>query len=309
MRAAITVLALWFVMSVAQAQETATVPFQTTERGLILVDVHLNEQGPFTFLIDTGATSTVIFSPLAERLNLPQSKQGYAIVHGIVESGQHPMTTLNNLRIGDASISAVEVIILKSPTVQRDWVGIIGLDFLSEYIFVFRNSTKMLWLYRHENLPRGIFSGWRRLPVYHDDTLKRPFPLLFVPVRLDGRKLDALIDLGSTTPILNWAGARRIGFNRMYRRMEEKWLLEGATGEFRPRTVVKDVEIQIGTLKSQGSLLVVDTKALSELNRADTPFLILNAGLFSQGEFAVDVKTPEFRMNPRWRPPATIITR
>ena len=292
----------------AIAQNTVTVPFKTTERGLIIVDVYVNEQGPFPFLIDSGATSSVIFGPLAEQLNLLDTKQGYAIVHGIVESGEHPMAALGSLRMGEARLSAIDAIVLQSPSVQRDWMGIVGLDFLSQYVFVFRHKSQTLDLIKHDQLPQRAFSGWRRLPVYHDTTLKRPYKLLFVPVRLDGKKVDALIDLGSTTPILNWAGARRIGFNRMYRRLQEQWKIEGATGEFRPRTIVTDVEIVIGRLKSQGSLLVVDTKALGELNRKDKPFLILNAGLFSKGEFAIDVKSPAFYFKPRRGLPSTIVT-
>ncbi len=296
------------VAGAAAAQESANVPFRKTERGLILVDVHVNEQGPFPFLIDTGATSSVIFDSLAERLDVPDTGQGYAIVHGIVESGEHPTTILGSLRIGEARVPAIDAIVLKSASEKRDWLGIIGLDFLAEFIFIFRNKTETLELFKRERLPSRAFSGWRRLPVYHDTTLKRPYRLLFVPIRLDGRKVDALIDLGSTTPILNWPAARSIGFDRMYRRLEDQWLVEGATGEFRPRTIIKDVEIEIGQLKSKGSLLVADSKVLSELNRADTPFLILNAALFSRGEFAVDVETPAFYVKPQRSLPRSIVT-
>ncbi len=288
--------------------ETDTVPFRKTERGLLLVDVRINDHGPFPFLIDTGATTSVIFEPLAQRLNLEQTQNTYAMVHGIVESGEHPLTRLDRLSMGSAQVTDLEAIVLKSPSVERDWVGIIGLNFLSEFVLVFDNNNQTLTLYNHDDVPRRLFSGWRKLPVYHDTTLKRPFKLLFVPVRVDGKKIDALIDLGSTTLILNWPGARRIGLERLYRRLEEKWLVEGATGEFRPRTVLKDAEIKIGRLTATGSMLIVDTKALRELNRQDVPFLILSAGLFGQGAFAVDVTTPAvfLKVFSTARPPATI---
>ena len=276
----------------AAKAETDTVPFRKTERGLLLVDVRINDRGPFPFLIDTGATTSVIFEPLAQRLDLERTQNTYAMVHGIVESGEHPLTRLDQIKIGKATTTDLEAIVLKSPSVQRDWVGIIGLNFLNEFVLVFDNNDLTLTLYKHDDVPRRLFSGWRKLPVYHDTTLKRPFKLLFVPVRVDGKKIDALIDLGSTTLILNWPGARRIGLDRLYRRLEEKWLVEGATGEFRPRTVLKDAEIKIGRLTATGSMLIVDTKALRELNRQDVPFLILSAGLFGQGSFAVDVTTP-----------------
>ncbi len=310
MRIAITlILSLVVMLGAAQAEETTRVPFTTTERGLILVDVHINGQGPFPFLVDTGATSSVIFAPLAERLGLGQTKQRYAIVHGIVESGQHPVSVVDSLQIGEATLSGVEAIVLQSPAVQRTWLGIIGLDYLEEYVFVFRNRRReqTLTLFRHGDMPRNYLTGWRELPVYHDATLKRPYKLLFVPIRVDGKRLDGLIDLGSSTPIMNWAGARRIGFDRMYRRLEEQWLIQGATGEFAPKTIIKDVEIAIGRLTSRGSLLVIDTPALRELNRQDTPFLILNAILFSRSDFAVDVRTPSFRIkSPRTLSPSIL---
>ena len=309
----LTVLVCWgfattVLLNEAKAQ-TDTVPFRKTERGLLLVDVRINDQGPFPFLIDTGATTSVVFEPLADQLRLTRTRDTFAMVHGIVESGEHPLARLRTLRIGKAQLTDLEAIVLKSPSVQRDWMGIIGLNFLSEFIFVFDNSGQTLTLYKHDDLPQRTFSGWRRLPVYHDTTLKRPFKLLFVPVRVDGKKLDALIDLGSTTLILNWPGARLIGFERLYRRLEEKWLVEGATGEFRPRTVIKDAEIKIGRLSAEGSMLIVDTKALRELNRHETPFLILSAGLFGRGSFAVDVATPAFYLKPRSTVRPVVITR
>lgn len=303
LRAIFTVILLFAVSlpltAPAAAQDVASVPYRTTERGLIIVDVHVNDTGPFPFLIDTGATASVIFGTLARRLNLPDTKQGYAIVHGIAETGEHPMAIVNSLRIGGAQVPNLDVILLKSATVQRTWMGIVGLDFLSHYVLVFRHKTKTLALFQRQAVPQRLLSGWREVPVYHDKTLKRPYPLLFVPVKIDGRKIDGLIDLGSTTPILNWAGARRIGFNRTYDRLREQWLIQGATGEFAPRTVIKNTDIAIGRLRSEGSLLVADSPAMKELKRQETPFIILNAALFSQADFAVDVKTPSFHIKPR----------
>jgi serine protease Do len=68
-RSFIVCAAGWSV--IAKASSSIQVPFQLID-GSVVVDVRLNGTGPYEFIVDTGATSGLLSSTLAQRLGLPE---------------------------------------------------------------------------------------------------------------------------------------------------------------------------------------------------------------------------------------------
>jgi hypothetical protein len=60
------------------ALKTYQVPYRLTDTHHILVRVKLNGQGPYNFIVDTGAPSLYLAKPIGKKLGIPVDKQGWA---------------------------------------------------------------------------------------------------------------------------------------------------------------------------------------------------------------------------------------
>lgn len=92
--------------------------------GRMIARVMVNGEGPFRFVVDTGANTSVISDDLATRLKLPIGRT--AMVHGI--SGVQPAGTVNlrSLKSGFLDIPVRAVPVLKASDLGSD--GILGID-------------------------------------------------------------------------------------------------------------------------------------------------------------------------------------
>lgn len=88
--------------------------------GRITAPVMINGQGPFDFVVDSGANRTVITSDLAGRLGLPDA--GPANVHGV--AGVEPAGTAI---IDLLEVDAVASRSIRAPTISRSRLGADGL--------------------------------------------------------------------------------------------------------------------------------------------------------------------------------------
>ncbi len=103
---------------------------------LILVEVHLNERGPFQFAIDTGTSTTSLSPRLARDLDL------HAQPIGTVTTGGAPIAMtaarLGALRVGQASVRDLDVLIgefleMLSQAIGKQLDGIVGYNFLRHF--------------------------------------------------------------------------------------------------------------------------------------------------------------------------------
>jgi predicted aspartyl protease len=88
--------------------------------GRVTAPVRINGQGPFDFVVDTGANRTVITSELAAQLGLPDA--GPADVHGV--AGVEPSNTAT---IDLLEVDAVATRGIRAPTLSRSRLGADGL--------------------------------------------------------------------------------------------------------------------------------------------------------------------------------------
>ena len=112
------------------------------EKPLITVETMVNGKGPFNFIIDTGASHSVLSSQTAEKLGLLQEAGCCEAMHGRSAQGAGGTvaartTTVESLRIGDVEAKDIEVAIVDltniSRTVKQTLDGIIGKNFMQDY--------------------------------------------------------------------------------------------------------------------------------------------------------------------------------
>jgi hypothetical protein len=112
------------------------VPFTTGPGGaFILLPAMLNGQGPYRFLVDSGASSTVISPALAQRLEIP----GQPVEAMGVEGGLAAQTlTLGSLEAGGQRLeelpaAAVDVFEYTSRAAGVPVEGVLGFSFLCQF--------------------------------------------------------------------------------------------------------------------------------------------------------------------------------
>jgi predicted aspartyl protease len=170
-------------------------PTRTDRRGRIVAPVYVNGEGPFRFIVDTGANRSVISHRLAQRLGLVPEGEG--TVHTIHGETIAPMVGVDSLRYGDLSLPGDEMPLLGGAVLAGEH-GLLGVDGLRDrrLRMDFENNCIEIIPSRHA----GPLRGWARL-----DGDIRFGHLLMVRGRIRGLDVNVLVDTGSDTTLANRA--------------------------------------------------------------------------------------------------------
>jgi len=99
---------------------------------LIVVPVMINSHGPYKFLLDTGATKTIISTKVADHLAIP--KGGIEMLSSA--GGNLPVTTrtLRSLEVGVTRLENIEIAAGNLPLMKTFKLdGILGGDYLRRF--------------------------------------------------------------------------------------------------------------------------------------------------------------------------------
>ena len=173
------------------------------------IPVRLNGQGPFNFVVDTGATRTVVCTELAAQLELPNS--GLAEIHGIAGAEVHP-----TVLIGLLQADAVGTRAIRAPTLPRARLGcdgLLGVDVLRGRLLTLDFLRRRLRIgpARRQDDTRTPFD-LRHDAVGSDDDLGTPVivpaqyrfgQLIIVAADVLGHPVKAFLDSGSQSTVGN----------------------------------------------------------------------------------------------------------
>ena len=114
-----------------------------------MVQVGINGQGPFPFVLDTGATVTCVDERLAAELELPEAAGTIAVGAGIGGAGTMRLVRLESVEVGDAAARGLHGCVLNLEAMNKaglDIRGLLGLNFLKSYLVTidFERSTVRL---------------------------------------------------------------------------------------------------------------------------------------------------------------------
>jgi predicted aspartyl protease len=114
------------------------VGFELTGPGgaALMVPVHVNGEGPFNFILDTGATLICLDQELVRRLEVPVDETRGGMATGIERTGRIQLVGLDSVRVGSAraeSLSACVLDLAHTQALGLDFDGLIGLNFLREF--------------------------------------------------------------------------------------------------------------------------------------------------------------------------------
>ena len=159
----------------------------------MLAPVGINGQGPFNFLLDTGANISCISNRLMRQLELTSNET--ARVHTVVGVRNRPMVTLDELQIGPRSRRMVRAPAL--PIKGPDIDGILGVDWLKGQRLVLDFKGKKLEIVKS----RADRDEPGRVVVV--PARRRHGQLTIVDADLSGRPISAIIDSGAQGTLCN----------------------------------------------------------------------------------------------------------
>ncbi|MEZ5995214.1 MAG: retroviral-like aspartic protease family protein [Hyphomonadaceae bacterium] len=111
------------------ASDIAAGPTVMDRIGRVVASVNVNGQGPFRFIVDTGANRSAVSDALAESLELAPTGEGE--VHTVYGVTQAPMIQVDSLRYGDISVNAAALPVLSGAVLAGEH-GLLGVDGMSD---------------------------------------------------------------------------------------------------------------------------------------------------------------------------------
>lgn len=170
----------------------------------LTVPVTIEGEGPFRFMIDTGAQATVVTRGLTERLELQSA--GRATVVGLASSKAVDLVELNGLEFAARIFDNIEAPLLEARNIGAD--GILGLDSLQDLRVLIDFRANTIAVDDAEAL--GGNAGYE-IVVRARNRLGR---LIITNAIIDGVKTAVIIDTGAQNSFGNLALKRKLRARR-----------------------------------------------------------------------------------------------
>ncbi|HTE41221.1 MAG TPA: retropepsin-like aspartic protease [Steroidobacteraceae bacterium] len=171
--------------------------------GRIVAPVMVNDQGPFRFLVDTGANRSVLSEHMPSRLGLTLNGQDKVSLSGVTGDAIVPLAKVARVRAGALVLENLSMPIISATMGGLD--GVLGVEGLADKRLVvdFANDRISIEKSSNKRAPREFVS----LPGRFRHGL-----LLVVDVTVEGVATKAVIDTGAERSLgnerLRWAVQR-----------------------------------------------------------------------------------------------------
>lgn len=185
------------------AAPVGSVPYRVDYDGWIIVPVRLNGSGPYDFVVDTGATHSIVFETLAREQGLALSGGPDQTVIGLRSDGLFPTYDIGDLDVGGAALPDLVSVVLADWSVDRRAPrGVLGLDFLSRFYVVFDAGAGEARFYARADRPEPPES-WKKIDLHASDFGLGAGLLYTVNGTINGRTFPFLLDLGAHGAMIN----------------------------------------------------------------------------------------------------------
>ena len=244
-------------------------PFDLDATRRMAVKVMVGGQGPFSFLVDTGAERTVIARELAERLGLAEGAKLRLATIG-------SSTLVPSYRVAALSMTDLHMNPFEAPAFAGRHIGaagLIGVDMLE--------NRRVLIDFRNESM-EVLETRKRARPIIHDDDAivvtarNMAGRLILSDARIDGKRVDVIVDTGAQTSVGNPALQRLVAGRGQNRFPFFPTVLNAVSGEAVPatRTAIRRIRIS-GADVNDLPVSFADSQAFRALGLEDRPALLL----------------------------------
>lgn len=151
------------LVTCASASASTQVRFKQVQNQIV-VQVTVNSAGPFDFILDTGASSTVIDSELAKQLSLSSIER--SSVFTVAGSKTVPRYRLESLALGPKSAQNLMVLsadLREIRKISSKMRGVLGQNFLSEFDYILNYREQRIEFEENGDFANALIGA--RLPV------------------------------------------------------------------------------------------------------------------------------------------------
>lgn len=237
--------------------------------GRIMVKVMVNGQGPFPFVVDTGASHSTVSPSLIKTLGLAPNEASRIQLDGITGSAMVPGVMVTSLQAGTWTIQDTPMPVLWAP-VMGGAEGILGAAGLSE------QSLMIDFIHDRVVIANAVDYSLRKsgLRVHG---VRLTDGLLTVDSQVDGIHLKAVIDTGAERTLCNLplqkALLQREGKDKGVARVTSVY---GATKDTVQGQIIQAPVVSVGTLRVANMDVVCGKFHIFDVwGMADKPAMVL----------------------------------
>lgn len=255
----------------------------------LTVQVRINGHGPYNFIVDSGADTSVVGLRIARNLQLPLGTP--VILNGMTARNIVDRVKVDQLSLGTSTFRQLQLPALREWDLGGD--GMIGIDALTEQRLML-DFEKRLIKVEDARIPV------RSLPGDIVVTAKRRRgQLILTHVRAAGLPLDAVIDTGTQITIGNLALR-----DKLIRRNRDKFVtipVTGVTGVVVNLQLAKIAELRLGpVILHDVPMAFADVPPFKLFGLSDQPALLLGTDLLeSFRRISLDFRARKVRFQLR----------
>jgi hypothetical protein len=208
-------------------------------RTRMTVAVNVNGTGPYRFVVDSGADTSVVGTRIASALKLAPG--GRVLLNGITDSSWVDRVMVGQLELGPTSVQDLELPVLKELDIGAE--GMIGLDALVEQRLMLDFEKRTISV-DDARQPAPQMDG----EIVVTARLKRG-QLILTQVTAGRTQVDAVVDTGSEITIGNTALRDKLA--KRYPGKIEKIQVAGVTGVITELELIRIPELKLGSVTLQ----------------------------------------------------------
>ena len=235
------------------------------------VEVRVNGRGPYRFLVDSGADTSVIGHRIVRELQLQQTNS--AVLHGMTGSALVNRVQVGELQLGAATFRNLDLPALREQDVGGD--GMVGIDALVEQRLMLDFEKRVIKA-EDASRPTRMMDG--EIVV---TARRRRGQLILTQVKAVNLPIEAVVDTGSEVTIGNLALR-----DRLIRGNREKFIpieVTGVTGVTIPMQMARIGKLELGSITLRNvPIAFADVPPFTVFGLNKEPALLLGTDVLEQ---------------------------
>ena len=275
-------------------------PYRISDYGRLVTNVYIDGQGPFSFLIDTASSISLIYEHVRKKLNLSPSQPGHLLVYGINDVTEALPVKPSTLGVAGEEIAGLTIGVLPDAGADEP-DGVLGLDVLARYFVVLDRNTMRLKLLAPEPASAKPYVDWAQAKLTARPLRKFPIHFWYLNARFNQRRFTTLFDLGAGTTMMNWDAAEELGvhkrdFDRFGPPPED---LQDVLGKSSPAVRVMNLDVGLpGKTWDRQFAIVSNAPVFGYFDLDEKPAAIMGPGLLRDTSLAIDFADGRLYLGP-----------